>query len=154
MTILERRYGGKMRDLARRIRTALYRRFRQTIEVSEVDSMSDDKLRVSFMASPRGLDEIAAESDYVDVSITMLISEHSDGELGGINWGLDVVRGSGEILGGLTPYNYTDQVWVARRDRAAVETRWSLFRTVVDRDVEVVVNQIATALGRQPRRAA
>ena len=44
----------------------------------------------------------------------------------GINFALDVVKVGGEIVGGLTPYNYTDKCWVKATDKTAVEERFEI----------------------------
>lgn len=38
----------------------------------------------------------------------------------------------GVIIGGLTPYNYSDRLWVSRKDPEAVEERWDLFEDGCD----------------------
>lgn len=49
-----------------------------------------------------------------------------DGETFGINFELDVVEWGGRILGGLSPYNYTDECWVDARGVYAVEERFAI----------------------------
>jgi hypothetical protein len=44
----------------------------------------------------------------------------------GMSFGLDIVAEGGRILGGLRPFNYTNQCWVDARNEAAVAERWSL----------------------------
>jgi hypothetical protein len=39
---------------------------------------------------------------------------------------VDIVEYSGAIIGGLCPYNYTDQVWVTLDDIAAIDRRFDL----------------------------
>ena len=68
----------------------------------------------------------------VDVSITTLESEVNDGEENGLNFSLDVVGWGGTMIGGMTPFNYSDRVWVARDDADAVEERWNLFQGAFD----------------------
>src|SRR6266478_1460728 len=59
------------------------------------------------------------QANNIDISITICESETYDGEPNGINFALDIVEEGGRILGGLTPYNYTDAVWVSRSDSEA-----------------------------------
>jgi hypothetical protein len=111
--------------------------------------MSDDEERWALYVQPAGSGEDDHENG-VDVSITVLTSEHCDGN--GLNFGLDVVSHSGRIIGGLCPFNYTDRVWVARDDADAVEERWQLFANAFDADS--VVDSIVTFFleGSSPRR--
>jgi hypothetical protein len=60
--------------------------------------------------------EIAEELSYGD--------ESHEGY--GVNFSLDVVECGGRILGGLTPYNYTDECWVDARDDDKVAERWAI----------------------------
>lgn len=53
----------------------------------------------------------------------------------GMNWSLDIVETGGRILGGLSPYNYTDLVWVDARDEDAVSDRLQL---LLDADVSAI----------------
>lgn len=47
----------------------------------------------------------------VDVTIELAESRtYGDGQ-SGANWGIDVVAYGGEMIGGLTPYNYTADCW-------------------------------------------
>lgn len=87
--------------------------------------MTDEEIRWNVLVRPAGAkpgDEIG-----VDVSITILESEPSDGTEGGCNFALEMVEYGGVIVGGFIPYNFTEHVWVRRDDENAVATRWSVF---------------------------
>lgn len=83
----------------------------------------------------------AEELDGIDVRFTILESEHWDGEKNGVNFGIDITSVGGSIVGGLTPYNYTDEVWVSRDDEDAVEERFVLLETADTADAaELITN--------------
>lgn len=72
-----------------------------------------------------------------DIDITLQIAESMqfEGTEDGINFSLDVVEVGGRILGGLTPYNYTNDVWVDVSDDDAVEWRFSIFEQADPYDI-------------------
>lgn len=78
----------------------------------------------------------AGEESCIDVSIeiaeAMSYGDDEAHEGFGVNFGLDLVEWGGRILGGLTPYNYSDKVWVDARNEDAVSERW---RILEDADV-------------------
>lgn len=57
----------------------------------------------------------------------------------GINFGINIVENGGAIIGGLSPYNFTDDIWVDARDDDAVEAR---FKLIEDADREEAVSVI------------
>ena len=71
----------------------------------------------------------------VDVSFKICESEQYDGEKGGVNFTLDIVEEGGRIIGGLTPFNYTDRCWVGRKDKQAVEERFRLLEQADETDI-------------------
>lgn len=65
--------------------------------------------------------------DLVDFSLTIAeAAAYGDEPADGINFAFDMVGYGGQLLGGITPYNYTPQVWVRVGDTAAVEARFRL----------------------------
>jgi len=78
------------------------------------------------------------EDNCVDLRLEIAESRLYDGDMQtGINFGLEAVEWGGRPLGGITPYNFTDEVWVDARDAAAVEKR---FRIVDQVDVEHLIH--------------
>jgi hypothetical protein len=67
------------------------------------------------------------EEDRIDVTLHVCESNSSDGSKGGVTFRIDAVDYGGELVGGFSPYNYTEEVWVPRRDEQAVEERFKLF---------------------------
>jgi len=90
--------------------------------VSEPFELDDDDAgRWDMVVEPsEGREEV------IDISFHFAESENWDGEKGGINFMLDVVSEGGRMLGGLTPYNYTESCWVKRNNPSAIEERFSI----------------------------
>lgn len=124
---MSKTYNPKIQALLTQVREEALERGYQCDEPFE---MSDDETRWTMLVMPAG--STYDDEDGVDVSITILESEHRDGEENGLNFGLDVVSYGGEIIGGMTPFNYSPQVWVERDNPEAVEERWELFSNAFD----------------------
>ena len=58
------------------------------------------------------LDPAAYNDEPVDVTIMLIDAEAASDEGPGCNVNVDIVALEGECIGGCTPYNFTDQVWV------------------------------------------
>lgn len=97
-------------------------------ECSGPSDWSDETYKWAVMVTPTGGDV----EDSVDVSVEIAESKAYDGTLAGINFSMNAVGYEGEIIGGLTPYNYTDQVWVPVSDAKAIKERWHLFNGGAD----------------------
>jgi len=98
------------------------------LECSEPYDRSDEMFAWSVVVYPRG----GSEQDGVDVTVQISESGVYEGEGGGLNFSMDLVSYGGEIVGGLTPYNYTSDVWVPVLDADAVEQRWDIFESGAD----------------------
>ena len=77
------------------------------------------------------------KSRKIDIRFTICESEHWDGEKGGVSFQLDITEFGGRVLGGFCPLNYTDKVWVSRKDKDAVEERFKLMERM---DITEIVN--------------
>jgi hypothetical protein len=72
-------------------------------------------------------DDRLAERDAIDVTVNLCEQRQFEGGEGfGINFSIDLVEYGGRVLGGLSPYNYTPDVWVDGRDDKAVRERWEI----------------------------
>jgi hypothetical protein len=90
--------------------------------------MSADDYRYSMVVT-RTPDDPDNDDNKVDISIDIAEQVSYDGlsdYIPGINFGLDIVEYGGRILGGLTPYNYTEDCWVSISDDAAIADRWMI----------------------------
>jgi hypothetical protein len=67
-----------------------------------------------------------SEHRSIDVQFEIVESEEYDGIENGVNFALNVTRWGGQMVGGLTPYNYSDGVWVDRANEAQVERRFKI----------------------------
>lgn len=88
--------------------------------------LSDDCYRWYIVIEGNGLPEP------VDVSIEIAESLEYEGGTEGVNFSIDIVAVGGEIIGGLTPHNYTPQVWVPITDREAVLARFAILEQAVE----------------------
>lgn len=79
--------------------------------------LSDDTFRWAITVEGNGLTEA------IDVTIEIAESLAYDGSTDGVNVGLSLVEYGGRIVGDLTPYNYTPEVWVDIRDHAGIHER-------------------------------
>jgi hypothetical protein len=82
------------------------------------------------------------DQDTIDISFKICESEQYDGEEGGVNFALDIVEWGGRILGGLTPFNYTDRCWVDRSDEEAVEERFAIFEEADPADIVPILERV------------
>lgn len=88
-----------------------------------------------------------------DITFTIAESEEWDGEENGVNFMLDVTSVGGEIIGGLTPYNYTPEVWVSRDDPDAIERRFQIMLNAdTDSLVQMVIEHYAQRKGEDISR--
>jgi hypothetical protein len=69
-----------------------------------------------------------ADEDRIDISVEIAeaLAYGDEDQPYGVNFSLSIVEWGGLILGGLSPYNYTDEVWVDARDADAVAARWQI----------------------------
>jgi hypothetical protein len=118
-----------------------------SLVISEVYDMHCDDFRWTFNVH-RAEDTEASKTDPQGVDVTFVIceSEEYDGEKNGANFAVEIVGVGGEIVGGITPYNYTDQCWVSRLDPDAIEERFQLVETAPAYEAAQLVTEF---LGRQ-----
>lgn len=77
----------------------------------------------------------------VDIQFIIAESESWDGEENGVNFMVDVVSYEGQMIGGLIPYNYSDDVWVSRDDEDAIEKRFKLVEDADVGDVSYLISE-------------
>jgi hypothetical protein len=101
------------------------------LDVDGPYDMTADDYRWSLIVRP---DANSPDDDIIDVTVEIAeASTYGDDDApNGINFGLTVVEYGGRILGGKTPFNYTDEVWVNAADADAVAQRWALFDAAED----------------------
>jgi hypothetical protein len=106
--------------------------------VSTPSDFSDDDYRYQLMVTESPDDEEYDKG--VDVTFIIAESENWDGEENGINFMVDIVSYEGQIIGGLCPYNYTQDVWVSRDDEDAIEQRFQLMEQADESDVSYLIS--------------
>ncbi len=78
--------------------------------------------------------EKATDGDpLADCSITIAESKVYDGSDEGINVIMDLVEFGGRILGGFSPYNYSDRVWTADADE--IDQRFKALEAIDPADI-------------------
>ena len=98
----------------------------ETLCVSEVYDMHCDDFRWTYNVHTAEQDKHKDDLQGVDVTFVICESEQYDGEKNGVNFAVEIVGVGGEIVGGITPYNYSDRCWVPRSDPEAIEERFQL----------------------------
>ena len=102
-------------------------------EVEGPWDLSSDDYCWSLLADVNGMK--------VDVSFKICESEQYDGEKGGVNFALDIVEEGGRIIGGLTPFNYSEQCWVSRKDKQAVEERFRILEQADEEEIPQLLKE-------------
>lgn len=119
-------YGPRVLDFLEKIRAEVVKGGEW--DADEPHDVSGDDYQWSLVVWPKD-NGYAGSENCVDISVELAeAASYGDDEVfdgRGVNWGLSVVEYGGQILGALTPYNYTDQCWVDASDEA-VEDRWRL----------------------------
>lgn len=92
-------------------------------EASEVMDMSADEYEWCILVAPEGQDVRGPRSIAVEFEIVEAMEY--DGHPG-VSFKIDLIGHGGYIVGGLAPYNYTDECWVPMDDVEAVEARFSI----------------------------
>lgn len=67
------------------------------------------------------------DGEGVDIRFEILISEDTDGKPNGVAFSIGITSTQGNIIGGMTPGNYSKDLWVDRKDTDAIEARFELF---------------------------
>ncbi len=109
--------------------------------VSGPDDIGCDDFRWGMYIQTPEQVENDIRDEGVDISFIICESEHWDGEENGVNFMVDIVSYGGGMLGGLCPYNYTDNVWVSRKDPAAIEKRFNLMEKAEVGDIPYLINE-------------
>jgi hypothetical protein len=104
------------------------------LKTTEPDELSDACYRWSF-----GIKTGQGDEDWIDFSFFIAESKEYDGSLDGINFMTDMVAWGGECVGGISPYNYTPDVWVDLDDEDAIEERFRILENADENDAVAVV---------------
>jgi uncharacterized membrane protein (UPF0127 family) len=129
---IENQYKPKMMQVLENIRTTLTEAGYNT---TEIDDFTDENLRLDFMVYMEDTEPIEPDENNIDISFQVAPSIYFDGSLEGISFILDVTSVGGRIIGGLSPYNYTSEVWVDINDENAIEERFNIFTQADPSDI-------------------
>jgi hypothetical protein len=93
---------------------------------SEPIDLTDDSYRWSLRVWRAGADR--TNENCIDVTVEMAEAREygDDDEPYGVNFGVDIVEWGGTVIGGLSPFNYTPEVWIDARDSSAMDERFAL----------------------------
>ena len=120
---LEAEYKPRLIVLAEQVRRDM---MAEGWKCSEVDEFTDEDLAVMFVYWPEGSSEDNPEHA-IDLTFRLLDAAAWDGTENGTSFAVDICEYGGSVVGGLHPFNYSDQVWVDPTDAEAVAARWELF---------------------------
>jgi len=119
---IRKRYSKPMMAIMQ----GLYRDFTKhypELHAEEPFEMDADMYSVNLSLRPEGRESI-------DVSLEIVESQDYEGIAGGYTFRLDVVEYGGRILGGCSPFNYTEQVWC--KTLPAIKERFELLKPAVN----------------------
>jgi len=117
------RYEDRIRKILDAIRLELHEQ--TTLKCGDVCEM--EQQWSMLVVSPQDMIDNKFDLEQgVDISIEVIDSEEHDGEEDGVNFGINLSAIGGGIVGGLTPYNYTERCWADRSDAEAVEERFCI----------------------------
>ena len=126
------RYAGRIVTVLESIRAELQE---AGYQVDEPADFSGDDYRWSMLVRVGSKPDEPPGNGDVDITLQIAESMQFEGTADGINFSLEIVEWGGRILGGLTPYNYTPDVWVSLDDADAIEMRFSIFEEADPADI-------------------
>lgn len=109
-------------------------------KIGAINEMHDDEYKWGMLISKSDEDPIELDDDDIDISFTILESEHNDGEEKGISFSIEAVTVGGSQVARLAPYNYTSDVWVDREDSERVDRRFKLVQNVDISELVYLIN--------------
>ncbi len=124
------KYEKRVVKWLNRCRDAFVQRGVSCSEVGSVDL--DEEERWAFLVQWQDASKL---SEDVDVQFRIVWSGVYGDDPGGVTFRIDLTAVGGEIVGQVSPYNYTSQCWVVRKDGLAVEERFRLVEGVLAQDV-------------------
>lgn len=74
-----------------------------------------------------------------DVRITMVESLCREGSLDGVAFSMDLGATCGHVIGEMTPFNYSEDLWIPVSDVAVIAERWELIRDSDGHEVDNVM---------------
>ena len=133
------KYNDRIMAIMRRIASALKD---DGHLIEGPDFWDGDDYRWTLLVHTDGEASEVSQDD-IDIAFKICESEEYDGSEGGVNFALDIVEVSGRIIGGLTPFNYSDRCWVDREDAEAVEERFRILEQADEADIPALIGRQA-----------
>ncbi len=113
-------------------------------DACEPYEMSDSTYQWWMSVYLAGSDSEQHEDD-IDIIFEISESLAYQGTLEGVNFSISVTTVGGEIIGGLTPYNYTEEVWVDVKDADGIRERFRIFEEADPASiVELIQDHVAS----------
>lgn len=75
-----------------------------------------------------------------DVRITLVESLCRSGSLEGVAFSLDLGAQCGHVIGGLTPFNYSEDLWIPVGDREGIAERWQIIADTDGHEAETILS--------------
>lgn len=131
---IKNRYTNRIEKILNELKKAIEEEL--DLNVSELDFWDCDGY------SWRLYIELDNEQDAgIDVSFQILESTSYDGSEDGINFSIEAVSVEGRMIGGCTPFNYTDDVWVSLEDENGIEERFRLMEELHPSDMVHLIGE-------------
>lgn len=95
--------------------------------VSDIEERHDDDYcwNIVVRRSSHDLHEDSSD-DFINIDFNIVKSEYHDGEVGGMNFSVDICTVGGKVIGGIVPGNYTEDCWVPRNNEDLVSARFRI----------------------------
>lgn len=117
------RYEDRILKILDEIRLTLHEQ--TTLKCGDVVELDQQWSMLAVSPQDINENEFSLENG-VDISLEVIDSEEHEGKENGVNFSINLSAVGGGIVGGLTPYNYTNWCWVDRSDAKAVEERFCI----------------------------
>ena len=114
-------YGKRMLRTMAALRSDIAKTFPE-LNPDEPMEMDADMYSVNILLKPEGREPI-------DVSFEIVESHDYEGVDGGYTFRMDIVEMGGRMVGGFSPFNYTEQVWC--KTKPAIRERFDLVNDVI-----------------------
>jgi hypothetical protein len=135
------KYTGRIMAVMNRIRTELQA---AGFTVDEPWSSDCDDYRwemVVHMADTPAGAETKVHDDDLDIAFKICESQEYDGTDAGVNFAVDIVQFGGRMLGGLCPFNYSEDVWVPLDNEDAIEQRFRIMEQADTSEIPSLVER-------------
>lgn len=128
--LVKNRYSNRIEKILNELKKELEEEF--DYPISGPDFWDCDDYRWSLFIE---LDQDENKHDGIDIAFQICDSTEYDGSEDGINFSIEAVHTSGRMLGGCTPFNYSNEVWVSLNDEDGIEKRFRLMEELCPLDM-------------------